>query len=298
MYVDVSGSAMKAVAYGFLALHALALGLGLFGILIAIPHPELWTGDPHAAAFFAWALARGGSFGMVTGALAMFAWGVWAIGWRRTLIFAAIACVVSAAAELTGTKTGWPFGGYEYLTFLGAKIAGRVPYTIPLSWFYMGFAAYVLAAALVPPRAAGRSWQTILLGAWLLTGWDLVLDPSMAALPQIRFWEWHEHGPYFGMPLRNMFGWFATGFVFIALARAAWRRDLDARDLRLGVPFAVYVINIIWSMILAASAGLWAAALAPIAVCLIPAMFALRGQRSDRAMASASRTVSPTPSPR
>ena len=60
----------------------------------------------------------------------------------------------------------------------------------------------------------------------------------------------------------------------------------------------MYVINIVWSMILAASAGLWAAALAPIVVCLVPAVFALRGQRSDRAMASASRTVSPTPSPR
>jgi putative membrane protein len=277
---------MKVAAYALFGLHVLALGLGLFGILVAIPHLAMWSGDPGALAFFTWALARGGSLGMVTGALAMIAWGAWAIGWRRTLLFAAISCTISAAAELTGTKTGWPFGGYEYLTFLGWKISGRVPYGVPLSWFYMGFAAYVLAAAIVSRRGRRGTWLVIVLAAWLLTGWDLVLDPAMVALPQIKFWEWHEHGAYYGMPLRNLFGWYGTGVAFIALSRWAWGDDVDVGALNLGIPFAVYATNIVWSMILATSAGLWPTALAAIALSLVPAALALRRRPAAAARAA------------
>jgi putative membrane protein len=272
----VRGSvSLRVAAYVLLGVHVIALGLGLFGILVAIPHPEYWAGQPSAMEFFAWALSRGGSFGMISGAAAMVAWGAWAIGWRRTLLFAVIAIVVSATAELTGTKTGWPFGGYEYLTFLGPKIAGRVPYGIPFSWFYMGFAAFALAGAIVPAR--GRfPWRSILLGSWLLCGWDLVLDPSMVALPQIQFWRWFEHGPYFGMPLRNIAGWYGTGVAFMALARLAWRDDADMRRVDLTLPFAIYTINIVWSMILATSAGLWPTAVLAVIFSLAPAALALR----------------------
>jgi putative membrane protein len=268
---------VKAAAIVLFWLHAAALGLGLFGILFAIPHLALWT-HPADLAFFGLALQRGGSAGMVTGALAMFAWGVWAIGWRRTLIFAAVSCTVSAAAELTGTATGWPFGGYEYLTFLDWKIAGRVPYGIPLSWFYMGFAAYMLALAIVPAAAKQREALCILLATWLLTAWDLVLDPAMVALPQIKFWTWHEHGAYYGMPLRNLVGWYANGACFMTLSRALWGADLDTRKLDLTIPFAVYAINIVWSMVLAVSAGIWPPALAAVALSLVPAALALRSR--------------------
>jgi putative membrane protein len=266
---------MKRLALVLLVVHVVALGLGLFGILFAIPHAGVWT-DPAGVAFFAWALPRGGSMGMVTGALAMLVWGATAIGWRRTLLFAAISIVISAAAELTGTKTGWPFGGYEYLTLLGWKIAGRVPYGVPLSWFYMGFASYVLAMAIVPESAPRRGALGIVLGAWLLMAWDLVLDPAMAAMPQIKFWEWHEHGPYYGMPLRNLAGWYGTGLAFIGLSRLSWSKEPQWRSLDLTYPFALYAINIVWSMILAVSAGLWQPAAAAILLSLIPAAFALR----------------------
>jgi len=42
------------------------------------------------------------------------------------------------------------------------------------------------------------------------------------------------------------------------------------------VPFAVYAVNVVWSMALAISAGLWQAALAGVALSLVPAAFALR----------------------
>jgi putative membrane protein len=275
---------MKRVAWAFTALHAFALAVGLFGILIAIPHPQLWARDANAATFYAFAIGRTGGTAMFLGALAMLAYGFSAIGMRRTLLFFCAATVLSAAAELAGTKTGWPFGGYEYTEFLGPKLLGRVPVAVPLSWFYMGFASFVLADAIAARRRSRhRTLWSILLGAWLLTAWDLVLDPSMAApqMQYIHFWIWHETGPYFGMPLRNLAGWFATGLLFIAVGRFAWNERAAPLAPAL-LPFAVYAVNVGWSMVLSTAAGMWPTALAAIVLSLAPAALALVPGKRDR----------------
>ncbi|HWT06900.1 MAG TPA: carotenoid biosynthesis protein [Xanthomonadales bacterium] len=278
---------MKRVAWAFTGLHAFALVVGLFGILIAIPHLELWAGKPGAAAFFAFAIDKTGGAAMFLGALAMLAFGVYALGVRRTLIFFFAATIISATAELTGTKTGWPFGGYEYTDFLGPKLLGRVPVAVPLSWFYMGFASFVLADSVVARRGwRHRTLWSVVLGTWLLTAWDLVLDPSMAApqMQYIHFWIWHESGPYFGMPLRNLAGWFGTGLLFVAAGRMLWRERV-APAAPVMLPFAVYAVNVAWSMVLSVSAGMWPTALAAIVLALLPAAFALGRSRSAAAYA-------------
>lgn len=240
--------------WALVVLHGLALALGLFGLLVALPHPQLFAGNPAALAFYAQAMNGTGGTAIFLGAAAMFGFGLLRLGRRRTLIFFVAATVISAAAELTGTKTGWPFGGYEYTSFLGPKLLGRVPAAIPLSWFTMGFAALLLADAMV----AGRRWWSILLGTVLLVTWDLVLDPSMASprLAYVHFWIWHERGPYFGMPLRNLAGWFGTGFLFIAAGRTAWN-EARAPRVPIAVPLVVYALNAGWSLILSVAAGLW-----------------------------------------
>ncbi|MDB5073327.1 MAG: hypothetical protein JWM87_4438 [Candidatus Eremiobacteraeota bacterium] len=277
--VRLARDGLRPVAWAFAGLHAVALVLGLFGILVAIPHPELWAGQAHAAAFYAFALNKTGGAAMFLGAIAMLAYGLFALGARRTLIFFFAATVISATAELTGTKTGWPFGGYEYTGFLGPKLLGRVPVAVPLSWFYMGFASYVLADAVAAQRAwRNRTLSSIALGTWLLTAWDLVLDPSMAApqMQYIHFWVWHESGAYFGMPLRNLAGWFGTGLLFIAVGRLLWNERVPRTAPPVALPFAIYAVNVVWSMVLSVSAGMWPTALAAIALALLPAAFALR----------------------
>jgi putative membrane protein len=268
------------VTWTFLALHGLALLLGLFGLLIAMPHPELFAGNAAATAFYGKAMTGTGGTAMFLGALTMIAFGLQHLGVRRTLIFFLAATIISATAELTGTKTGWPFGGYEYTNFLGPKLLGRVPAAIPLSWFYMGFASLLLASAIT----RNRVWWSILLGTWLLVSWDLVLDPSMAApnLQYIHFWIWHETGPYFGMPLRNLVGWFGTGFLFIAVGRLAWNERAAPR-VPVTIPYAVYAINIGWSMILSVTAGMWPTAIAALLVSLLPATLAFAAERRARA---------------
>jgi putative membrane protein len=217
----------------------------------------------------------------------MLEYGVSALGVRRTLIFFLAATVLSATAELTGTKTGWPFGGYEYTSFLGPKLLGRVPVAVPLSWFYMGFASFVLADVIAVRRGwRNRTLWSIVLGTWLLTAWDLVLDPSMAApqMQYIHFWIWHESGPYFGMPLRNLAGWFGTGLLFVTVGRLLWRERV-APVAPVMLPFVVYAVNVAWSMVLSVSAGMWPTALAAIVLALLPAAFALSHSRAARAYA-------------
>ena len=273
--------AWNASAWAFVVAHVLALALGLFGLLVAIPHPRMFAGDPAAMAFYAKAINDTGGTGMILGAIAMLLFGIAHYGARRTLLFFLAATLISASAELTGTKTGWPFGGYEYTSFLGYKLLGRVPFAIPLSWFYMGFASFALADTI----AAYRGWQhrtlwSIVLGTWLLSAWDLVLDPSMAApqMQYIHFWVWHETGPYFGMPLRNLAGWFGTGLTFIAVGRLAWR-ERSAPFVSVAIPLVVYAVNVLWSMVLSVSAGLWPTAIAAIALGLLPAALALPSVR-------------------
>jgi putative membrane protein len=245
-----------------------------------LPHPDVWAASPLAQQVFTFGMSHGGALHILCGAATMLAFGVYAIGWRRTLVFFVVGTLVPLGAELTGTATGWPFGGYAYTAGLGVKVAGRVPYSVPLSWFYMGFAAFLLAGTIVPLWGGRwRAWMPIVLGAWLLMAWDLVLDPAMASpFMPVRFWAWHESGAYFGMPPRNLAGWFGTGLAFMALSRLAWRGMPDPARIPTWLPFGVYLANVVWAMALALSVGLWPAALAALALGLAPATLVWRAQ--------------------
>jgi uncharacterized membrane protein len=239
--------------------HAAALVFGLAGMLIALPHPELWSADPLGRQVFTFGMQYAGSLHMVLGAAAMFAFSLAALGRRRTLIFFVLACGLSLTAELIGTGTGYPFGNYEYTSGLGYKVLGRVPFSIPLSWFYMGLASFMLGTILARQHAV---WSVI-IGAYLLTAWDLVLDPAMAhpGLP-LTFWTWHQAGPYFGMPIQNFVGWTATGALFMGLSRWLWRSDPPI--VSPGFPLTIYLLNLMFAIVLSAAGDVWV----PIAVAL------------------------------
>lgn len=262
--------------------HLVALVFGVVGLLVMLPNPELWNQDPRARDIFTWSMDHAGATHIILAALTMFAFGVIFVGWARTTIFFVVSFGLSLTSELVGTGYGWPFGNYEYTDFLGYKVLGRVPYSIPLSWFYMGFASYLLGRALVQrfgwPRPALMS---VLAGAGLLVVWDLVLDPAMAHDDvRVSFWIWDETGPYFGMPLINFLGWGLTGLIFMAVARILWRSDVDTRLIPLFVPFAIYLLNTVWAMILAADVGLWQAIVLAAVLGLGPAFIAV--QRRDK----------------
>jgi putative membrane protein len=261
-----------------LTAHVLALLFGLGGLLIILPNPGLWVGNPQATQVFAFGMQYAGAMHIVLGAMAMFACGVWLLGWRRTFIFFALSTVLSVSMELLGTGTGWPFGAYEYTEGLGFKLGGRVPYTIPLSWFTMGLAGYLLGTVLsrrFSPRP--KPWHAVALGVWLLTVWDLVLDPAMAheSLP-MKFWTWHQTGPYFGMPIQNFVGWAGTGLLFMAASRWLWGDTPDLLPADMRVPFIVYTANVIFAVGLSLSVGLWEPCVLAFALGVLPAYLATR----------------------
>ncbi len=131
------------------------------------------------------------------------------LGWARSVGFLVVGCVVGATAELVGTQTGVPFGPYSYGDFLGAKIAGHVPWLIPLSWYAISIVSLDLGRRL----GLGRVGRIASVALFMVL-WDVALDPAMNhAFP---FWKYEVGGVFFGMPLVNWGGWALTSVLIAA----------------------------------------------------------------------------------
>jgi putative membrane protein len=119
------------------------------------------------------------------------------------------------AIEAIGVATGFPYGAFYYGDALGPRLAGLVPYLLPLS-----YAPLVVGAV-------AASWGTrlrllhVLFATLLLIWMDAVLDPGAAALG---FWVWPEGGAYYGVPLANYAGWLLSGALAttLLLATGKW----------------------------------------------------------------------------
>ena len=277
---DPDRATVRRASWGLLAGHVMALVFGLGGLLIALPNPELWADSATGRDVFDFGMTYAGSMHIIFGAAAVFALGVMALGWAKTAVFFVLSTGISLGSELVGTGTGWPFGNYEYTDFLGYQVLGRVPFTIPLSWFYMGLACYLAGVSLA--RLIGRRWRvgttalSIGLGVWFLVVWDMVLDPAMAHEDLlVQFWTWSETGPYFGMPAQNYIGWAATGLIYMVLSRLVWRRDPDPTAYPAAIPALVYVANIVFASALSFSVGLWQPVVIAVTLALLPVVLGL-----------------------
>ena len=130
------------------------------------------------------------------------------------------------AIETVGVATGFPYGPFYYGDALGPKVAGLVPYLLPLSWAPLVLGA---VAATAPPRGGTgpvRRAVHVALAAVLLTLVDGVLDPGAASLG---FWVWPGGGAYHGVPLSNYLGWLLSSSLaaalLLGLGRGRWGRE-------------------------------------------------------------------------
>lgn len=117
-------------------------------------------------------------------------------------------------AEWFGTRTGRPFGRYEYTGRLRPTLAG-VPVVVPVAWFAMAAPAREVASAVLGGRSSPVA--RVAVGATALTAWDVFLDPQMVAAG---VWRWTSPGRYRGIPLTNFVGWWVTAAVLMATAEA------------------------------------------------------------------------------
>lgn len=221
---------MLIVAWGFLAVQAAIVIASLLGYGIFTARADLLMQFDPQAKFFAWAFHGFAVGNMLFGGLAVVAEALWKD--RQKALWALVAVyVVSLTSELMGTTYGIPFGAYSYTSLLGSKWFDRVPLLIPLSWFTMSWACWVLA------RRRVRGASAVLLGTCLLVAWDLLLDPAMSKVTS--YWVWGETGSYYDMPWMNLVGWGVTGLVlFIILNKMVPEPKGSAR-----FAFWVYLVN-------------------------------------------------------
>lgn len=264
--------------------HLASMAFGLAGMLLVMPHPEFLTHVPAGSTLFQWSMAGGGVVYILLGSVTVAIHAYRTLGLAALLGFLIPSVGVSLSSELLGTNIGFPFGDYTYLNGLGYKIAGLVPFTIPLSWFYLGLSAYLLARTGLAKADSSsklgvfRVLGAILLGSTLLTSWDFVLDPAMSqtAMP---FWHWHQPGAFFGMPYQNFAGWLGTGVVFMAIATLIWGNRVQTFNLnreKLNTPLVVYLGNFGFATVMSLAAGFWVPILLGILLGALPAVLCWR----------------------
>lgn len=264
--------------------HIVAMAFGLAGLLIVLPNPEIIASlSTFGQTSFQWSMAGGGVVYILLGTAAVAIYAYRTLGLWHWLTFMVPAVLLSLSSELLGTSTGFPFGEYGYLSGLGYKVAGLVPFTIPLSWFYMGFVSYLIARVGLKVDQNQTKWNWLLqigaiaLGALLLTSWDFALDPAMSqtAYP---FWHYGKVGAFFGTPFRNFAGWIATGVVFMTVAALMWKKAPIALSRKqLTLPLVVYISNIVFGAVMTIwGAGIWIPVALSIVLGIVPAVVLVR----------------------
>ena len=143
-------------------------------------------------------------------AAAMCIHAVLAYGIKYASIFVSTTFTYALIVEQIGSKTGWPFGNYEYSGTLGYQIYG-VPLVVPFAW------VMIAHPLLIAARKITKNW-VFLYGGLAMMAWDLFVDPQMVASER---WLWDFSGSHVPfqpeIPLSNMFGWLLTGMGLMAI---------------------------------------------------------------------------------
>jgi len=172
------------------------------------------------------------------------------MGWKKTAVFTFIAYSVALAAELSSTRTGFPFGLYHYLDATRDRELWilNVPFWDSLSFTFLCYLGFSLAVMVYSPilirpgdiqvvdsceiRQSRRVLATATMFMALI---DVIIDPLTVRgdrwfLGQIYFYP--NGGIYFGVPLSNFLGWAVVGAVTIFLFQWFERRQWLSSDLK------------------------------------------------------------------
>lgn len=175
------------------------------------------------------------------------------LGWKRILLMFVTVTLVSLTFESVGVATGLIYGPYHYNDMLGPKVLGLVPVLIPIAWFMMMYASYLIADLVIPPgnrSGLGRILLVAGVGGFIMTSWDLAMDPMMVAGGH---WVWEAPGAYFGIPLQNFWGWWLTTFAALAVYLILEAVAMKKPEAAVGIPvewaiyaYAITGISTVW----------------------------------------------------
>jgi putative membrane protein len=178
------------------------------------------------------------------------------LGPKRAAVSLLALSILGFAIEMTGVVTGFPYGAFYYGDSLGPKVAGLVPYLLPLSWVPLVLGAVAASSPskfgsresgveqgkepenegragerddnreppaknpyspLPTPYSPERSDE----GAKRLLSAALLLTLLDGVLDPgaafLGFWIWPEGGVYYGVPVTNYLGWLFSSSLAAAL---------------------------------------------------------------------------------
>jgi putative membrane protein len=223
------------------------------------------------------------------------AFAIYQLGARRTATFAVSTWLIAFGSEYSSTRNGFPFGPYTYCDATRARELwiSNVPFWDSLSFVFLSYFSFALAAALLTPRAQldRGTWSGLhhraapIVGGLVMMLLDVVIDPVALQGEKWflgRIYEYPYRGFYFGVTAANFAGWFLVGAAsqwvfqlavrFAPWCRAPWR-TVDRRFV--WAVYAVYAgvlgFNLAVTILIgdlalmAASASVSAATLVPLA---------------------------------
>lgn len=126
----------------------------------------------------------------------------WWLGLRRAVALFAVLGLFAIVIEAAAIITGFPYGHFGYSYLLGFKLFGLVPWTVAFAWPPLIIAAFAIAAYFTNQKVI-----RVAVTALIATLFDLVIDPGAVSLA---FWQYHEGGFYYGVPISNFIGWLLT----------------------------------------------------------------------------------------
>ena len=148
------------------------------------------------------------------------------IGWRKMLLWLVSGYLIAWASEFSSIHNGFPYGEYHYVyeSMPGELMVAGVPFFDSLSYTFLTFAGYAMAAFMLG-RERATGIQAVLVGALLTMLLDVIIDP-IATMGEMWFLgkiHYYAHpGWYFGVPLTNFGGWFLVAFAIVGFNLLAW----------------------------------------------------------------------------
>lgn len=211
---------------------------------------------------FAWRTHNPTTTAIVAASLLMFAAcglsAVHVLGGTAALRFMLLATSLGWLAEELGSRFGWFFGDYTYTPLLGLRL-GSVPLVIPMMWFALAYAGYVMAnlivwqrpvAAAPRPGLAGQGFLA-LLGGFIITAFDLGADPYLVF--KLHAWDMLKQGDWFGETMQGFVGWVFVATVILAIFRLVpgpiAPAGAVAHPLAVLVPVGMYASGMVFQMV-------------------------------------------------
>jgi len=211
------------------------------------------------------------------------------LGVRAARCFVAISVSLGWFAEQMGSSHGWFFGHYTYTDVLGPRLLD-VPIVIPMMWFALTYAGYVISNLIVWQSAVdgapglGNAAMLSFLAAMIVTAFDLGADPYFVYT--LKAWIMAKtDGAWFGETVQGFFGWVFVAFLIIFSFRLWVRRQslLPASPFlrrHALIPLTIYAAGMVFQMILGSPVEI--RSIAPFAMG-IPLLCALAGFQRWRA---------------